>query len=203
MWKEEGRAGVYGVRRDHGGMDLDPARCRIYGVVPLKPLGGEHAGRRAGHPDPGSAVSRDAAGRFPLLRTSAILEKLGRTPLGDVAFVWSDRNGDGAPQSAEVEFFPPDRQFFQDPLGPRTTSWSSREHDRGLKERKVYESAKIIECSRRKGVITLDGNPTERDFTSAALAGRDVSLAMTYDDVNLYVCFTVRGAGDDFMLDEE
>lgn len=342
------------------------------------------------------------AGRFPMLRTSAILEKLGRKALGDVGFVWSDLNGDGTPQADEVDFFERTKrsaspcrfderlgidspefrfgvkeilangtpvyerkqkaftfltvqmddgrhfmvgdnekmaavnadgkaswthpvepwgvqaitkaktpwfpgqavaqfdvvghetattgelgeffvtngntsswhiwtadgllagQIFQDHLGPRKTSWSSREHDRGLdvtgvslgqehfsgffcktredgkyyavaghnhisvvevqgfeqfkrlggvvtvsredvdaaltwdrslKERKVYESAKIIECSRRKGVITLDGNPTEWDFTSAALAGRDVSLAMTYDDVNLYVCFTVRGAG--------
>ncbi len=39
--KAEGRAGLYGVREDRGGMDLDPTRCRIYGVAPLQYLGGD------------------------------------------------------------------------------------------------------------------------------------------------------------------
>jgi len=37
----EGRDGLQGVRRDHGGMTLDPARCRVYGVAALQYLGGE------------------------------------------------------------------------------------------------------------------------------------------------------------------
>lgn len=43
MWKEKDRAGVVGVRKDRGGQTLDPTRCRIYGVAPLKSLGGEPA----------------------------------------------------------------------------------------------------------------------------------------------------------------
>jgi hypothetical protein len=41
MWKEEGRDGCAGVRRDRGGDTLDPTRCFIYGVAPLQYLGGE------------------------------------------------------------------------------------------------------------------------------------------------------------------
>jgi len=344
-----------------------------------------------------------AAGSFPPLRTSAILKKLGRKPLGEVGFLWSDRSGDGTPQAEEVEFFDvPDKRaaavgrfdetlgvdspafryevkeilangvpvyernqkafeskalrmddgrflvlgddarmaavdadgkaawthategwgvhalysakkpwfpgqvvaqfdvvghematvgdlgeffvtngncgvwhvwtadgllagrIFRDQLGPVKQGWGMKEHQRGLdltdvtigqehfsgsfcKTRedgkfyavaghnhvsvvevqgfekfkrlggtltvtqadvdaamewdrtmqagRLYETAKVIDCRRRKEGITLDGDPTEWDFTSAALDGRDVSLAMTYDDVNLYVCFTVRGAG--------
>ncbi|MEI6722089.1 MAG: hypothetical protein WCO67_15090, partial [Betaproteobacteria bacterium] len=43
MWREKDRAGVVGVRKDRGGRDLDPTRCRIYGVAPLKAAGGEAA----------------------------------------------------------------------------------------------------------------------------------------------------------------
>ena len=341
------------------------------------------------------------AGSFPLLRTSAILEKLGRQALGKVDFVWSDRSGDGAPQPDEVEFFErgkrsasPGRfdetlgvdssgfryevkeilasgapvyerkpkafesrvvrmddgrffvvgettmaavddggkavwahptegwgvhavnqaktpwypgqtvaQFdvvghetatagdlgeffvtntncgtwhiwtadgllagrvFQDQLGPGPKPWSMREHDRGLdlsditvgqehfsgyfcksrrdgkfyavaghnhisvvevegfeqfkrlggtitvtkqdiqkalewdrgvQSRQLYEAARIIECRRRKTPVSVDGDPAEWEFKSAALDGRDVSLAMTYDDLNLYVCFTASRAG--------
>jgi hypothetical protein len=41
MWKEEDRAGCAGVRKDRGGEELDPTRCRIYGVAPLGCLGGD------------------------------------------------------------------------------------------------------------------------------------------------------------------
>ncbi|MEI6256242.1 MAG: hypothetical protein WCQ77_06330 [Planctomycetota bacterium] len=72
---------------------------------------------------------------------------------------------------------------------------AAMEWDRRMQSRRLYESAKMIECRRRKGQLTLDGKPDDWDFTSAALDGRDASLAMAYDDANLYVCFTVRGAG--------
>jgi len=39
--RAEDRAGCVGVRSDRGGQDLDPTRCRVYGVAPLKYLGGE------------------------------------------------------------------------------------------------------------------------------------------------------------------
>lgn len=39
--RAEGRAGLYGVREDRGGMELDPTRCHVYGVAPLRPLGGD------------------------------------------------------------------------------------------------------------------------------------------------------------------
>jgi hypothetical protein len=344
-----------------------------------------------------------AAGQFAMLRTSGILEKLGRRALGEVGFLWSDRSGDGAPQAEEVEFFDmPDKRtvavgrfdetlgvdslayryevkeilasgapvyerkkkafdsravrmddgrffvvgdndrmaavdadgkpswthanegwgvhallkakkpwfpgqvvaqfdvvghetategdlgeffvtngncgvwhvwtadgllasrIFRDQLGPVKKPWSMREHQRGLdltdvtigqehfsgsfcktredgrfyavaghnhasvvevtgfekfkrlggalsvtqqdvdaamewdraaQARKLYEAAKVIECRRRKGGITLDGNPAEWEFTSSSLDGRDASLAMAYDDANLYVCFTIRGSG--------
>ena len=40
--KGEGAGGLQGVRRDRGGMTLDPTRCRVYGVVALQYLGGEN-----------------------------------------------------------------------------------------------------------------------------------------------------------------
>ncbi len=43
MWREKDRAGLGGVRRDRGAQTLEPTRCRIYGVAPLKVLGGETA----------------------------------------------------------------------------------------------------------------------------------------------------------------
>lgn len=39
--RESGRAGLYGVRFDRGGMDQDPSRCRVYGVAAVKYIGGE------------------------------------------------------------------------------------------------------------------------------------------------------------------
>ena len=39
--KKSGRAGCSGVRDDRGGSELDPTRCRIYGVAPVQYLGGE------------------------------------------------------------------------------------------------------------------------------------------------------------------
>ncbi len=39
--RKDGRAGQYGVREDRGGKELDPTRCRIYGVAPLQYLGGD------------------------------------------------------------------------------------------------------------------------------------------------------------------
>ena len=69
------------------------------------------------------------------------------------------------------------------------------EWDRKVQSRKLYEAAKIIECRRRKGGITIDGNPAEWEFTSGSLDGRDASLAMAYDEKNLYACFTARGSG--------
>jgi hypothetical protein len=36
-----GREGLYGVRKDRGGMDLQPNRCRVYGVTALRYLGDE------------------------------------------------------------------------------------------------------------------------------------------------------------------
>ena len=39
--KAEGREGLYGVRKDRGGQDLDATRCRVYGVAALGYLGGE------------------------------------------------------------------------------------------------------------------------------------------------------------------
>ena len=50
-----------------------------------------------------AAVGR--AGSFAPLRTPDVLGKLGKTPLGDCSFTWTDRNGDGIPQADEVEFF--------------------------------------------------------------------------------------------------
>ncbi|MHC4885581.1 MAG: hypothetical protein ACYTGH_10900 [Planctomycetota bacterium] len=39
--REEGRAGLYGIHADRGGMEFDATRCYVYGVAPLKPLGGD------------------------------------------------------------------------------------------------------------------------------------------------------------------
>lgn len=72
---------------------------------------------------------------------------------------------------------------------------AAMEWDRKVQARKLYEAAKLIECRRRKGGITLDGDPAEWEFKTASLDGRDASLAMAYDDTNLFVCFTVNGSG--------
>lgn len=42
QWGEKGGL-PEGVRRDRGGRDIEPARCRIYGVAALRPLGGDVA----------------------------------------------------------------------------------------------------------------------------------------------------------------
>lgn len=39
--RKEGRAGLYGIREDRGGMEMNPSRCHVYGVAPLKSLGGD------------------------------------------------------------------------------------------------------------------------------------------------------------------
>ncbi|HPD14813.1 MAG TPA: hypothetical protein PLE19_07680 [Planctomycetota bacterium] len=46
------------------------------------------------------------ANYFPALRTPEILGHLGKQVLEDFQFLWSDRNGDGEPQLAEVTFSP-------------------------------------------------------------------------------------------------
>ena len=67
--------------------------------------------------------------------------------------------------------------------------------DRKVQARKLYEAAKIIECRRLAGSVTIDGDPSDWDFTCATLPGRDVSLAMAYDDTNLYLCFKAHDVG--------
>jgi hypothetical protein len=72
---------------------------------------------------------------------------------------------------------------------------AAMERDRTREARKLYESAKIIECPRQKRAFKLDGDPGEWDFTNATLDGHNVSLAMNYDDASLYVCVRARGSG--------
>ena len=72
---------------------------------------------------------------------------------------------------------------------------AAMEWDRQMQARKLYEAAKIVECRRLRGFVTLDGNPAEWDFESARLPDRDVSFAVAYDDANLYVCFKGKNVG--------
>lgn len=72
---------------------------------------------------------------------------------------------------------------------------AAMEWDRKRQARKLYEAAKVMECPPVKRPVKLDGDPGEWDFTSATLEGRNSSLAMAYDEANLYVCFKIRGAG--------
>lgn len=72
---------------------------------------------------------------------------------------------------------------------------AAMEWDRQIQSRRLYESAKVIECPKNKRPIKLDGDPSEWEFTSATLNGQDASLAMSYDDSNLYLCFRSHGAG--------
>ncbi|MBI2192568.1 MAG: hypothetical protein HYU36_11350 [Planctomycetes bacterium] len=72
---------------------------------------------------------------------------------------------------------------------------SAIEWDRKKQARKIYETAKLIECRPVRNSITLDGSGSEWDFESARLAGRDVSLALAYDNDALYLCFEVSGCG--------
>ena len=69
------------------------------------------------------------------------------------------------------------------------------EWDRKREARKIYEAAKIIECPWQTKKFKLDGDPSEWESPSATLNGQDASLAMSYDDTNLYFCFRARGAG--------
>ncbi len=41
QWADNGQRGTASLRRDHGGRDLDPRRCRIWGVAALQYLGDE------------------------------------------------------------------------------------------------------------------------------------------------------------------
>jgi hypothetical protein len=40
--RADGRQGLYGVRRDRGGLDLVPSRCHVYGVAPLQSISDAH-----------------------------------------------------------------------------------------------------------------------------------------------------------------
>ncbi len=71
------------------------------------------------------------------------------------------------------------------------------EWDRRQQARKLYEAAKLVVCRRTTEKIKIDGNFDDWGFDSARLdsQGRDISLALTYDDSNLYVCFKAKNAG--------
>ncbi|HCE42150.1 MAG TPA: hypothetical protein DET40_01210 [Lentisphaeria bacterium] len=71
------------------------------------------------------------------------------------------------------------------------------EWDRQQQARKLYESAKLVVCRRATENIKIDGKFDDWGFDSANLDAldRDVSIALTYDDANLYVCFKARNAG--------
>ncbi len=41
QWADKGEQSLYGVRNDRGGQDLDPRRCRVFGIAALGYVGGE------------------------------------------------------------------------------------------------------------------------------------------------------------------
>lgn len=49
QWADKGQANCLGIRIDLGGGDLDPKRCRVWGVAPLSYVGGEQPIDTRGH----------------------------------------------------------------------------------------------------------------------------------------------------------
>jgi hypothetical protein len=69
------------------------------------------------------------------------------------------------------------------------------EWDRKKQARRLYESAKLIECHRAAKEIKVDGDSSDWETESAQLTERDVTLSMVYDDANLYLGYHVRESG--------
>jgi hypothetical protein len=67
--------------------------------------------------------------------------------------------------------------------------------DRQKQARRLYERARLIECRRVRGAVTVDGSPGEWESANAEIEDRGVSFCIAYDDVNLYVCYTVQRCG--------
>lgn len=67
--------------------------------------------------------------------------------------------------------------------------------DRRRQARRLYEAAKLLECRRVSGAVSIDGSPDEWESPNAVLEDREVSFSMAYDDANLYVCYVAQGCG--------
>ncbi|MGD0088650.1 MAG: hypothetical protein ABSE73_01905 [Planctomycetota bacterium] len=85
------------------------------------------------------------AGRFPALRQPDVMASLGRRPLGDLAFIWVDRNGDGKPQADEVTFLddPTPVAEFDETLGVSAGAWRYEVKEFLPNGAPVYERKKI------------------------------------------------------------
>ncbi|HEY3324298.1 MAG TPA: hypothetical protein VGP72_27855 [Planctomycetota bacterium] len=90
-----------------------------------------------------AAVGR--AGRFEPLRTPEVMASLGRKPLGECAFAWSDRNGDGNVQPDEVTFFddPGAVGAFDESLGVSAGTWRYEVKEFLPNGAPVYERRKL------------------------------------------------------------
>ncbi|MGD0093484.1 MAG: hypothetical protein ABSE73_26525, partial [Planctomycetota bacterium] len=95
------------------------------------------------------------AGRFPALRTPEVMGSLGRKPLGELSFAWSDRNGDGIPQADEVTFSddPGHVGAFDDALGVSAGEWRYEVKEFLPNGAPVYERRKLP--GGRKGDFAL------------------------------------------------
>ncbi|MCY3023753.1 MAG: hypothetical protein NTW87_32635 [Planctomycetota bacterium] len=85
------------------------------------------------------------AGRFEPLRAPEVLASLGRRPLGDLAFAWTDRNGDGNAQADEVTFFddPGAVGTFDETLGTSAGAWRYEVKEFLPNGAPVYERRKL------------------------------------------------------------
>ena len=81
-------------------------------------------------------------------------------------------------------------------VGPAELS-AAMAWDRQQQARALYESAKVLVCSKISRPITIDGKADEWTGEGVALAaeGRDIAFRCGYDQSTLYVCFTARNAG--------
>ena len=95
------------------------------------------------------------AGRFEPLRAPDIMASLGRKPLGDLAFAWSDRNGDGSPQADEVTFAdePGHVGMFDETLSLSAGAWRYEVKEFLPNGAPVYERRKL--SGARKGDYAL------------------------------------------------
>jgi hypothetical protein len=85
------------------------------------------------------------AGRFPPLRAADVVASLGRKPVGDFAFAWSDRNGDGKAQADEVTFLddPGHVGMFDETLGVSAGTWRYEVKEFLPNGAPVYERRKL------------------------------------------------------------
>ena len=160
-------AGITGFGKDAGG--TRPIRVDGHDYLVTRPqFWGQPCGRVYLLKD---GVSRlvaavGAAQNFELLRTGEILAKLGREPLANYYFTWSDLDGDGAAQLSEVTLLPAGEKpgrlaAFDHGLGIYCAKWRFQPKEFLGDGTPVYEAVELkAPLAGREGLFMLPDGRT-------------------------------------------